>query len=489
MSGVRQGWLVARREMRERSRSKGLWAGTAFMLLVVVAAIVVPALADNDKVTRDVGFTGVLPDELPAAVTEQGEAVDVTVRVHRYDDTSTGEEAVRDEDIGVLVVDARRLQWRGDADERLRAVVTGAIQLVAVQERAAAAGITPDQLAALAAPVPVENEELGIAAGRSPDDETAAYAMSILLLLAMATYGQLVLTGVVQEKSSRVVEVLLARMPAHTLLAGKVTGIGLLGFTQFAVTALAALIATAVVDAVDLTAISGDVLAWVVAWFLLGYAIYAMAYGAFGSLASRTEDASSIAAPVSALLLVGYWASLIAVSSDPEGRWAQLVSLFPATAAFAMPGRIALGAAAWWEPVLAAALTLAAIVGLVAFAGRVYTGAILRTGATVKLRDAWRRTKTPGHRLPESDTPLIDATPQASPTNAEGRDREMTQRDTTTDRTAIVVPLLSLIIGVAAAVLASDVIIGVAVGAAFYAVVTRIAKARAGHDDHPYSHR
>jgi hypothetical protein len=65
----------------------------------------------------------------------------------------------------------------------------------------------------------------------------------------------------------------------------------------------------------------------------------------------------------------------------------------------------------------------------------------------------------------------------------------MTQRDTTTDRTAIVVPLLSLIIGVAAAVLASDVIIGVAVGAAIYAVVTRIAKARAGHDDHPYSHR
>ena len=135
----------------------------------------------------------------------------------------------------MLVVDAQQLMWRGDADERLRAVVTGAIQLVALQERAAAAGIDPDELLALVAPVPVENVELGIAAGRGPDDEAAAAVMSILLLMAIVTYGNLVLTGVVEEKSSRVVEVLLARMPARNLLAGKVAGIGLLGFGQFAV--------------------------------------------------------------------------------------------------------------------------------------------------------------------------------------------------------------------------------------------------------------
>jgi ABC-2 type transport system permease protein len=61
-----------------------------------------------------------------------------------------------------------------------------------------------------------------------------------------------------------------------------------------------------------------------------------------------------------------------------------------------MPGRIALGAAAWWEPVLAVTLTLAAIAGLVVFAGRVYTSAILHTGPTLKLRDVWRRTLAPG---------------------------------------------------------------------------------------------
>jgi ABC-2 type transport system permease protein len=400
MSRTRQIWLVARRELRERSRSKGLWAGTAFMLLIVVASIVVPTLADGGTVTRDVGFAGRVPDGLPAAVVEQGSAVDVTVRTHRYDDASTGEQAVRDEDVDVLVVDARRLQWRGQADEQLQAIVAGAVQLVAVQERAAELGISPDELAALAAPVGVDNEELGVAAGRSPDDETAAYVMSVLLLIAMASYGQLVLTGVAQEKSTRVVEVLLARMPASTLLAGKVTGIGLLGFAQLAVTALAALIAAQVVDTADLSAVSGEVLAWVVVWFVLGYAIYAMAYGAFGSLASRTEDASSIAAPVSVLLIVAYWVSLVAVTSDPEGGWARLASWFPASAPFAMPGRVALGVTAWWEPFLAAALTLLALVGLVALAGRVYTGAILHTGATLKLRDAWSRSVSAGSRTP-----------------------------------------------------------------------------------------
>lgn len=401
MSGLRQAWLVAQREMRERSRSKAFLAGLGFMLVVVVAAIVVPDLVgESGPVTRDVGVTGATPEALPSAMVEQGEAVDVTVRVRHYEDEEAGEHAVRDEELDVLVVDARRLAWRGEVDERLAAVVIGAIQVVAVQDRAVAAGIDPDELLALVAPVPVESVELGLVAGHSPEDETAAAVMAMLLLVAIATYGNLVLTGVVEEKSSRVIEVLLARMPARVLLAGKVTGIGLLGFAQFALTAVAALIAAMVVDSVVTPAVSAGVLAWVVVWFVLGYALYAMAYGALGSLASRPEDASSATGPVTFVLIAAYWASLVAVGEDPEGGWSRLISFFPLTAPFAMPGRVALGVAAPWEPVLAAVLTLATIAGLVAFAGRVYSGAILHTGPTLRLRDAWqgapeRRAPTP----------------------------------------------------------------------------------------------
>src|SRR4029078_2236233 len=98
--------------------------------------------------------------------------------------------------------------------------------------------------------------------GRSPDDETAAFIMTILLFTAITTYGAMVMSGVVEEKSSRVVEVLLARMPARNLLAGKILGIGLLGLAQVVVTAVVALVAVIVVDTVDIPAARGAVLVW-----------------------------------------------------------------------------------------------------------------------------------------------------------------------------------------------------------------------------------
>ena len=412
MTGLRQAWLVALREMRERSRSRGFQAGLVIMLVAVIAMIALPAMLDTGHGAKDVGLTGAVSGELSTAIREQGDATGTTVRVHRYQDLAAGEEAVRDEEVDVLVVDARRLEWRSEPDEQLQAMVTGAIQLVAVQDRAAAAGIDPDELLALVAPVPVESIEIGLAAGRSPHDGAVAILATAVLLMAIFLYGNLVLTGVVEEKSSRVVEVLLARMPARNLLAGKVAGIGLLGFAQFAVTAVLALVATLVVDPVDIPVVDGGVLGWLVLWFVLGYALYAMAYGALGSLASRSEDAQSAAGPVGYVLVGGYWAAFLTVSEDPEGTWASLLSLFPITAPFAMPGRIALGAVTWWEPLLAVFFTLVAIAGLVVFAGRVYTNAILHSGPQLRLRDAWRGNPSLPSTTSEDRLPPTDALPR-----------------------------------------------------------------------------
>ena len=481
MNGMRQGWLVASREMRERSRSKAFWAGLVITLIVVIAAVAIPAMIQTSKVTRDVGFTGTTPATLPGTVISQGKAVDVTVRPHYYGGVAAGEAALRDRNLSVLVVDASRLTWLGKPDERLRAIVTGAIQMVTVQQRAAAAGIAPGQLQAVTAPVPVQNQELGIVAGRSPDNEAAAILMSMLLLMAIIVYGNLVLTGVAEEKSSRVVEVLLARMPARNLLAGKVAGIGLLGFAQFAVTALAALVAALAVDSADIPAVSGGVLAWVVAWFVLGYAVYAVAYGALGSLASRTEDASTAAVPVTAVVIAAYWASYMVIATNPDSAWSKLVSLFPATAPFAMPGRIAIGAAAWWEPIIATALTIAAITGLAVLAGRIYTGAILHTGPTLKLREAWSATAQPGPAAAE---------PPAHRTGPRMRKaRARTASTTTTARANLAmsprataeVIVAGAVIGAVVGVLTGDLSLGVIAGSAVIAGVTLIIKTWTGH--------
>ena len=303
--------------------------------------------------------------------------------------------------------------------------------------------------------------------------------MTILLFVAIVTYGNLVLTGVVEEKSSRVVEVLLARMPARNLLAGKVAGIGLLGLAQFAVTALAALVAAMVVDSVDVPAVSGGVLAWVVVWFVLGYALYAMAYGALGSLASRTEDAQSVAGPVELRADRGLLGSLRRGRHRPRRAAGRRSS--PSSR---RPRRSPCPAASRWAPPPGGSRCspspspLAAIAGLVVLGGRVYTGAILHTGATLKLRDAWHGptrsalNEAPRPRRASWRRSRVDA----------GTDERPAWPATRPERW-INAALIGFAVVLAAVLLTltHDVFVGFLVGLAFYGITSRVEKTRHAH--------
>lgn len=451
MNDLRQAWLVAVREMGERLRSPVYYLSLALMVVVVGSSIAVPALLDDGPETRHVGLAGSSPTGLRQAVEARGEAVEVDVRTSTFDSVAAGERAVRDGDLDVLVVDAGRLEWQRRADGQLRTIVTSAIQQVTIQQRAAAAGISPAELAALSAPVEVESVELARTEGRTADDETATYLISLVLFFAVSSYGGMVLNGVVEERSSRVVEVLLARIPARSLLAGKIAGIGLLGLAQVVVTGLAAMAAIAATDLTDIPAARGSVIAWAVVWFVLGYALIATAFGALGSLASRSEDASSLTTPVVVVLIAGFFVSFAAIGS-PDTWWARLASWFPATAPFAMPNRIAMGATTWWDPYLAVVLTLAATAGLVVLGGRIYARAVLHTGGVVRLVDAWRGTRTTSMAAPAPVSRWESAAPAVGAVAAGG-------------------------ITIA---LSGDVVIGVAVAAGLYAVGSRLVRARRG---------
>ena len=262
MSGVRQGWLVAVREMRERSRSRAFRASVVVMVLVVAAVIILPSMLGGSG-TKDVGLTGKIPSELRGAIQSQAMPSaprPASVVYARWPPANKPSAAATSTSSSSMLGG-----WSGNAAPTSSCAPSSPApsSWSRLRDRAAAAGIKPEQLLDLVAPVPVESVELGRVAGRSADDETAALIMNVLLLMVISTFGGLVLTGVVEEKASRVVEVLLARIPARTLLAGKVTGIGLLGLAQVAVTALAALIATATVDSFDVPAARGAVIAWV----------------------------------------------------------------------------------------------------------------------------------------------------------------------------------------------------------------------------------
>jgi ABC-2 type transport system permease protein len=453
----------------------------------VAAVLIIPALLKPGGGTKDIGLTGPTAPALAATIQAQAQAAGVTVRVHPYASLAAGEQAVRQDRLNVLVAGAQRLEWQGRADPQLKAVLAGAIQLVTVRERAAAAGIRPEAAAALLAPVPVTSTELGHVAGRGPADELAVIVMTGVLLLCISIFGQMVLTGVLEEKSSRVVEVLLARIPARALLAGKIAGIGLLGLAQIAVTALAALVAVTAVGSIDLPAIRGSVLAWAVVWFVLGYALYATTFGALGSLGSRAEDAQSVAGPALVMLPVAYFASFFMIT-QPASAAAKAVSYFPLTAPFAMPGRIAMGATTWWEPLLAAALTLVTIIGLVRLAGRLYTNAILHSGPALSLKDAWRSTTTAGPGPAPARAQAAKALLHRARTTTGGR-TTMTRTDLSSHRLLITVLTgIGVALGIALAVLTSDVIIGVIAGTVFIAIAAQMVKLWTGHSGPPPAH-
>jgi ABC-2 type transport system permease protein len=212
--------------------------------------------------------------------------------------------------------------------------------------------------------------------------------------MSLAVYGQWVISGVVEEKNSRVVEVILSTVQPRHLLAGKVIGIGLLGLGQLALVAglAAVLLAAGVFDA---PAALGASLALVVPWFALGFALYAVAYAAVGALASSHQNADTAGQPVTYTLLAAYFAGYVAVSADASGTVAHVLTVFPLTAPLVLPARSALVGVPLWEHALALTLVITSIYALVRFAGRVYTHGLLHSGAGLDVRAVWRLIQQP----------------------------------------------------------------------------------------------
>lgn len=376
--------LVAAREVRERARARAWQASTALMLLVAVALVVLPTVfAGEGGEPRRLGVTGPTPPGLARALSGED------LQVRTFAERAAGEAAVRNGDVDALLVDGRTLEWKQDADPSLAVAVSGALQKVRANERAGALGLSERQVAELLAPPPLDTRSLGAARPGAEGHEGAAFAALVGLFIGITTYGTAVLTGVVEEKSSRIVELLLARMPARRLLAGKVLGIGALGLCQLLLAASAALVAALAIGALDWPAVPAALAGQLVLWFGLGYAFYAVGYGALGALASRMEDAQGASAPMTGVLLAAYMGSFVVLDS-PDALAARIATFVPLTAPLVVPVRVALGAIPAWQQVLAVLVMLVATYGLVRLGGRVYTGAVLRVGARVRLREAWR---------------------------------------------------------------------------------------------------
>ncbi len=387
--GWRRLWLVARREWNQRARTLAFQISTLVSILIVVALVLLPDTYGGGATReRTVGLVGERSPDLPALVRASADQLGLTVDTRTFADEDTARAALRSDEVAVLLLDQHELVWKAEADERLQAVVVSAVQVVERERAIGELGLTAEEAERLLAPPDLPSTSLEPITEERTEREELAFIGLLALFMAIAFYGGFLLVGVVEEKSSRVVEVLLSRLRPTELLAGKILGIGLVGLAQLALVAVAALVALRFSENTTAATTPGTV-GWIVVWFVLGYGFYSVLYATAGSLVSRQEEAQSIQFPISAVLIVAYLFSMQATQS-PDGTAAVAGSLLPPTAPMVMIVRIAHGGVPWWQLLLSIALVVGSIYGMVLLAGRIYAGAVLRIGPRLRLRDAWR---------------------------------------------------------------------------------------------------
>jgi ABC-2 type transport system permease protein len=389
VDGIR---LTAGRELVERTRrDRSFLISTLVTLGILVAIIFIPKLLGaGDPEEFDVGLVGPASQPLGQVLTAQGEAVDVQVHVRQPADAAAAEAAVRDGSLDLAVIDGRELVAEAEVDEQLNVLVQGASRAVRAQQTLQAAGVGPGEIQAALAPPPLPVRSL------EPVDEDARSKRAIATVAVFLLYGQLigycftVAMGVVEEKSTRVIEVLLAAVRPVQLLAGKIIGIGLVGLIQLAIIAAVGLAVAVPAGAITLPPDAAGTIASVLLWFLLGYAFYSSMFAVAGAIVSRQEELQNTATPLNLLMIASFFIAFTSSVSGGDSTLARVSSFLPPVAPLVMPLRIAGGDAAAWEVALSVAIMLVSIVAVVLLAARLYEGAILRTGARVKLGDAWR---------------------------------------------------------------------------------------------------
>jgi len=375
--------LVAGREVSTRIRDKGFLIGSAVLIVLIlgmlVFQVVISSGADTTKLAVVGGGTSVTE-----ALVAQGDALGTDVEVTEYDDEGAARTAVEDGDVDGALLSPSGVQPELLVESeggQVETLVQGAVQGMALAQQLAESGVQLQD--------PPEVEVVALDPDADADVEAAIVALVgvVVLYSLLILFGQFVAQGVVEEKSSRVVELLLATMRPWQLLAGKIIGLGLLGLGQMVVIAVVGVVGALAFDVVELPGRLIGTVVTVVAWFVLGYAFYASVFAAAASLVSRQEDLGSVITPASLLLVVGFVIAIQA-AQDPSSTLATVTSYVPGLSPMVMPVRQAAGAAEWWEVVLSVVLMLVSIAAIVRIGGRIYSGALLRTGGRLKLREA-----------------------------------------------------------------------------------------------------
>ncbi len=347
--------LVAAREIQARLRSKAFVVSALILVGMVVASIVVGGIVG--KATAD--------DTTPVAVVD-GVTLPTTtgLDVTSSPSVDAAERLVTEGEVDAAIV---------PSDDTLGYTVVGLDDAPA--EVVSALSVTP------------RIELLDPDALPGGLVYLIAIAFGVVYFASAVTFGQSIAQSVVEEKSTRVVEILMSAIPARALLAGKVLGNSVMAFAQIVAVAVAAIVTLAVTGQDNMFAMLGPSILWFIGFFAIGFVLIASLFAAAAVLVSRQEDVGSVTTPVMMLVMIPYFLIIFAYDNPLV---LGIMSYVPFSAPIGMPMRIFLGTAEWWEPILSLVIVAASVVAVVLIGARVYENALLRTGSRVKLSEALR---------------------------------------------------------------------------------------------------
>jgi ABC-2 type transport system permease protein len=382
--------LIAAREVTERLRSKAFLLSNAVILGLIVLSVLAPLVfAEDDETT--LGYVGAEAEQVAQLAVLQQDAFEAQLDLVPIADRAAAERALDEGEVAAVVLDPTSVLVEARLGPRLEALLASAANAVAMDAALTDAGLTAADRTTLFAiePLTIESRvERADAVDLFDPAVLVVYGAVFLLYGLLAMYGQWVAQGIVEEKQSRVIEVLLAAVRPTELLGGKVLGLGMLGLVQILLFAGIAAAGLTLTEVIEMPAASWRSIALVIPWYVLGYLLYAMLFAAAGSLVARVEELQSAVMPAIIVLIGALFAAQFALAA-PDSTVAAVAGLVPFTAPIVQPILLAVGQTTWWEVTLAIVLALATIALLLPLTARLYRGGVLRTGSRVSFKDAW----------------------------------------------------------------------------------------------------
>ena len=361
--------------------------------LILLAAIVFPAIANRNEGTPQfvVGVLEPSPKELLDAIEAQGPSLGADVLTQPFVNQAEAEKELSSGSIDIFLVPGKEIVTSvatdPNVDNSINRLVASVSSVARLYTGFAETGISPSQTAiALQYPAP-ELRGLSPAPTRNAKNASAAGTGMILLFVFLTLYGAFILNGVIEEKTSRVVEILLSTMRTNELLTGKVIGIGIVGSIQGAVLVAVTFSARSLIQSSS-QAITPIVLAYTLLWFAIGFGIYSWLYACAGALVSRSEDAENLVFPLQLPLIASYAVGLVASFNGPNPVL-NVMSMIPFTAPMTMLERMSAQEVPAWQVAVSIGLCLITMVIVKRLAIVVFAGGILRSGQRVRLKDAW----------------------------------------------------------------------------------------------------